>query len=169
MSEKKISGLAVRLNTAMAGVFDDEMSGLRLDIFTKGEKGVIPDCLDEKLVVIKKAIECGILILGDGCAIQTSQRTNIVDNSANIETECVDILLFGRDKLQDAIKKETNLDRLNLLTTLETKGKNRVSVLRPIKARINSVRSDLKIQGELAEKEYQINNITEKLDETEPS
>jgi len=169
VSEKKLSGKAVRLNTAMAGVFDDEMSGLRLDIFSKGEEGVIPDCPEEKLEVIKKAIDCGILIMGTECAVTDPRRTSLVDNSANIETECANVLLLGRDKLQDAIKSEGNLDRLNLLTMLEKKGKKRASVLKPIKIRINAVQAELKIQDELAESEFQITNIVEKLEETEPS
>jgi len=162
MAEKKIEpGMTVHLNTAKSGVFDDSLSGLRLDIFDGGEKGVIPDCSEEKLVVIKKALEHGLLLLDSDPPDQGVRRINIVDTSANFEAECAEVLLCGREKLTVAIAEENGLDRLRQMLVLEEKDKARVYVIRLLKARINALKSELRVEAEEVEPEFQVTNIIE--------
>ena len=143
----------------MAGQFHDDLSGLKLDIFSNGESGVIPDCPDEKLEVVKKAIDCGILFLDGKKSDQGPQRVSIVDNSANTEKACAEMLLWDRKRLLAAIDIEKNPDRIKILETLERAGKARVAVLKKLQKRSRIVES--MISSEKVEEEFEVTNITE--------
>jgi len=142
-------------------MFHDKLSGIKLDIFGNGESTVIPDCTEEKLATVKKAIDANILVLDSKETRQDDQGEDIVIPVDDTRMDCADILLLERDVMLETINKEEDLDRLKTLDVLEKTGKNRAVVIDRIKTRTNAITSKFTIQSEPVDESDQITNIIE--------
>jgi len=150
----KLQGKFIQLNTRREGMFYDPLSGIQMDVFDKGTYKVIPkDLEDEKLENIKRALQFGILFLKEVApkvVVDNDQKTQQLRN----------ILAMNVDAVRSRVYKVNDQKLLDFLMQEEEAGKNRVSIIKLIKYRKQSLAS-----GNITarkEAKYQIKNIVEK-------
>lgn len=150
----KLQGKTIQLNTKREGIFYDPLSGIKLDIFSKGTYVTVPEDLeDEKLENIKRALQFGILFLRENAP------KVIIENDEK-RKELRNILSMSVDAVRNRIYKINDQKLLDFLMQEEEASKARVSITKLIKQR------KLTLAGgnitSRKEAKFQVKNIVEK-------
>lgn len=150
-----LQGKRIRLNTSREGKFQDDLSGIHLDIWDRGTMCTIPkDISDEKLKNIALSLRVGILFLEDDVPESIQKLDEERDELSSILKGSVGTAGFS-------IRKINDVKSLDFLESLEKSAAGRKGVLNIIQERREKLASG-NVTARRESGAYQISNIAEK-------
>lgn len=157
---KSLKDVRVYLNPEKSGIFRDDLSGIRLGFLPGWESDIVlPEIPEEKLSVIRKAIEHELILL-EKPRINKNRKV-LVEEDPEILGQAMRNLVDHEKLIIPTLATIKSKDLLLSMVNQEKLGQNRKTLLQAIMKRIDQLEGGTVIENSEVEEQYRVTNITE--------